>query len=275
MPKKNERVEPAGAEKIRRSIFVEFLGISGSGKSTLLSTAVDRLRRQHRVVFTLEEACRLAFRQTTNDPLWRSLLRFAPAPISRRNWRHAFNRSQDRYLAIRATMLSHPEAVEAVMAATRRRRDFEIRPDLVIGWWLTLAADYSMAKRVVPPGAALLIDEGFVNRAVSLFGYRFSDADRPDLARYIRSVPVPDLVVHVDAAPDVAERRMKQWSSRLADQDLVTRRAFLEGSSLCVAAVLENLEDAAVHVVRIPNGNDPVEVAAGLVAKALDRLLLV
>lgn len=271
-PRETERAAQAHPEGVRPPTVVEFLGISGAGKSTLFSAAIDRLRSQDRAVLTLEEASHLAFRQMTRDPLWRSLLRPMPASISHRIWRHAFNRSQDRYLAIRDMMLSNPEAVEVVMATARRRRDIEIRPDLVIGRWVTLAVDYSMAKRALPPGSVLVIDEGFVNRAVSLFGYRFSDADRLDLARYVRSVPAPDLVLHVDTAPDVAERRMKKWTSRMADQDHATRQGFLDGSALCVAAVLEILEEIGVPVARIPNADDPVGDAIERMEEALDRL---
>ncbi|HDL49325.1 MAG TPA: adenylyl-sulfate kinase [Actinobacteria bacterium] len=260
------------AADARRPTVIEFLGISGAGKSTLAAMATERLRQQGSSVCTLDEAQQLAFRGTVRDRFWRPVLRFLPAAISHRIWRHAFNRSQDRFLAVRAVMVDSAETVEVVMAATRRRRDFEILPDVVIGWWLNSLTNYVMVTSLSPPAATIVIDEGVINRAVSLFGFQFSEADRNDLERYLHSIPMPDLVIHIDTTPDVAEQRLSTWSKRFVDEDEATRRAFLEGSARCVAAIVQILETAEVPMAHIPAPDGSIAETSASLMEALDLL---
>jgi len=253
--------------------IIEFLGISGAGKTTLAAMAIEHLRRQNLPAFTVPEARLLAFRRTTRDRFWRPVVRFTPGPLSRLIGRFAVDRSRDTVYTLRDVMVHNTEMVEVVMAATRRRRAFEIKPDTVVAWWLNSMIRYTMAT-CLPPPAIIVADEGIINRAVSLFGFRFSDADRDDLDRYLRSVRMPDLVIHVEVTPDVAEQRARKASRGMRFKNDADRRAFFDGSARCVTVIVETLESMGTPVARIP-GDGPVAESSALLGDALARSGLV
>jgi hypothetical protein len=69
----------------------------------------------------------------------------------------------------------------------------------VLYWYFRTAGAYEFLRRHARPGEAVIIDEGFVHRAVQLHA---SCVERPaprQIASYVRSVPRADLTVVVHA----------------------------------------------------------------------------
>ncbi len=237
-----------------RGIHVELLGVPGAGKTTLFTYVMDALTDAGFAVRTIDEAVFQALRRDMVDRAFGPLLRGTPRRIARRLSKHVANRSQDRMVALRDFLLDRPDVVVAVLEAIVRRRATDLRSDLAMTWILDLVWQYQLAKPALEdPGTALVFDEGFCNRAVSLFGHGFSVADEPLLRRYIDAIPAPDLVVvvHADTTASAA-RATDRRRYRSLDADAII--TYTASAARCVRRTKDLLvSQRGLHVVDVPN----------------------
>ena len=230
---------------------IDWLGLPGSGKSTLRRAT---LRWADEVTPTLSTNAVVTryLRHFSSDPVWKKMGRVIPSSLVSRFAQPAFVRSTDHFTGIRDFMQRYPDAIEVVLASSRRRADFEPRVDKILGWWLHLAAVYSAADEL-PDDPVVLFDEGFTNRAISLYGYRFGEVDEPDLHRYMRAVPRPAAVVYMATPVETCIERMDDWSVRFEDFPVEERISFMQSAQRCLDRVLEHLHEMSVPVLVVEN----------------------
>lgn len=166
--------------------------------------------------------------------------------------KHLATRSQDRLVALREFMLEHSEAVVAILETLESRRNIDLRQDLALGWILELLWMYQIATVPGTPSSVFVMDEGFSNRAVTLFGYRFSQEDEPFLERYIDAIPKPDLVVvvtkNVESAATLASNRLR--FDQLSDAETVQ---YTRDADVCVSTISKLLIERGVEVLEVRN----------------------
>jgi hypothetical protein len=133
---------------------------------------------------------------------------------------------------------------------------------------LLYAVQREAIERHSPRGLPVVAEEGFAQRAMTLFGYRPEGVDESRVAAYSRALPRPDALIWVDTAPEVCADRLArrrqppfplqslpaaQWPSQLA----LGRRV--------LATVAEELRAAGVPVLALRDGADDLaEQVAGL-----------
>jgi thymidylate kinase len=248
-----------------KGLHVELLGIPGSGKSTLARSARSSLVNSGRDALWLPEMATRLQAADIQDRYVSALLAVTPRPLRRRLGEPLFARSAHRFDALRGFSSAHPDLMATIFRAFARRSEFEVRPDLVIGWILDLLSRYQAARGSLDRGTILILDEGFANRAVTLFGHRFSDADLSDLHDYVEAIPRPDLVIHVDLGVEAARKRLQEGGRRgtvrLATTEDTAQIRFLTEATACIRATVANLRQRGVLVATISGEGHPDEIA--------------
>jgi dephospho-CoA kinase len=245
---------------------VEFLGPPGSGKSTLAAALISALPE----TVGLDEAVHRAL-AVTGSPLTRVVAAVMRSERSK-VWRSTYARSRDRREALERFEASHPGVEEAVEQGQLERMARDRSQELVRTWVTGLMARYQLATEH-PVADTLVIDEGFHQRAVALFGYGYTEGDRPCLDSYLRSIPASALLVVVDTPDEVCHQRLdaRGWSERVKDLPDEERERFLHDSAGVVVLVADHAAQAGVTVFTV-NGTVSPSGNAALVADRLKGL---
>jgi hypothetical protein len=185
-----------------------------------------------------------------------------------RLWTAAYARSTDRFSALARFLHDHPAVLETVLGVQQRRAGRDQGQDLVLGWILNLMARYQLATEG-SPNAPVVIDEGFAQRAVALFGHGFDPVeDGSDLDFYLATVPRPDLVVAVATPIEVCRSRLDErgWSDRLADVDQAGREGFLQSATEVVTRVVSGVTAREVELIWVDGTTPPQDSIARVAA---------
>lgn len=246
---------------------IELLGPPGSGKTTLANALIAAVPE----IVPLDKATLMSLRSGAGDYPTRALSQLVGSP-SNRLWRWAYARSPDRFDALGRALASHAELTRGVADAQTDRSARDSRPDVVWDWFLNLLARFQLAAEVMSEDGALLLDEGFCQRAVAIFGYGFADADRSHVDEYVHRIPRPDLVIVVESPVEVCEARLDRrgWTARAAHAEPTIRRDFLKGSVEVVQTVARGMEERGARVVDV-DGTTPVEIAISRIVATMDE----
>lgn len=217
-------------------MIIEFISTPGAGKTTLMPVVTafmnDRGYRGHTVL----EAARPFARRT---PLGQTVGRLAPSRWENSlQWQVFYQLSK----AYRSLFLSRHARLMWFAWGFQQRRPIS-RPDRrhVWHWFVHLTGVYEFLRRHAAPEDALVFDEGFVHRVVQLFA---SEHERPQpdlIARYLRLVPQPDLVIQpVASLPLCLERvRTRGVWDRFKDKQPADLAAFMGSAETAVATAVD------------------------------------
>jgi thymidylate kinase len=254
------------------------LGIPGSGKSTLARSAKSSLVKSGSDALWLPEMASRLRAADVQDRYASALLAVTPRRIRQRLGEPLFARSAHRFDALRDFASANPAVMATVFRAVDRRSEFEVRPDLVIGWVFDLFSRFQAAQGLLRESTVLILDEGFANRAVTLFGHNFSDADLADLHDYIGAIPKPDLVIHVDLEIAASRERLREagrrGTVRLPTTDDAAQIRFLTEATACIDATVSSLRQQGIEVATISGDGHPEDMArttTELVVEALNQ----
>lgn len=233
-------------------MIVEFVGAPGAGKTTLLPIVAESLTAQGRRPATVVEAARVYAARTLAGRAVRAL-----APPTLRDpllWQVFTGLSALHRLAF---CMRHPALIRHVLASQRGRPPAAAaRERRVLYWFFRTAGYYQFLKRHRRAGEALLIDEGFVHRVVQLFSSSVEAPQPEAIAAYVRLLPRPDLIVVVDAGPDVCEGRVRRrglWE-HLQGRSTGDVSRFVRHAHRAVTLAVGEVEALGWPVVRV--GND-------------------
>jgi adenylate kinase len=231
---------------------IEFLGVPGAGKSTLYREAIDEFGQVGVDAVSLGDATYALLQAGMQDRIVGPAIQLLPRRIGRKYYRRLAVRSHDRSVALRTFMLENPETVSATLAALEDRRDFDPDQDLLFAWILELFWKYQLTNDPHGTGPYLVLDEGFANRAISIFGFRYADDDEALLRRYIESIPKPSLVIAVTADAEKAASRStgRDRFSHLSDEEAVEHT---RDAARCAAATSRLLKERGVDVQEVTN----------------------
>ncbi|HWL91109.1 MAG TPA: hypothetical protein VNP90_07060 [Actinomycetota bacterium] len=240
---------------------VEMMGAPGAGKTTLLPAVLRACRDAGLAPATVTDAARPFVART---PAGRVVHRLAPA-----NWRRPA--LWVLYLVFRGTSavgfaMRHVDLARYVVDSARRRpAAADIRARRVLHWYVRLAGSYRFLMSRGRAGEALVLDEGFAHRAVQLHASPVEVPDAGRIERYTGLIPRPDLLVHVRAAVDVCEERVRSrgaWS-RFSGKDPSELSRFIANAHRATELVAEAASMNGWNIIEIDNGGgDPASSAA-------------
>lgn len=184
---------------------VEFLGTPGAGKTTLATALVALLDERGVAASDVVGAARDHVRRTRLGSL---LVRAAPG------------RSGDVLLWQAFYLLGVVHAARFGLersALVRHAVRSQLRPGIpvrtrahVVYWFVHLCGRYRFLRSTSAARDVLVLDDGFLHRAVHLYASPFDEPAEAEITTYVDLIPPPDLVVVVVAGWQECERRVRE-----------------------------------------------------------------
>jgi thymidylate kinase len=182
-----------------------------------------------------------------------------------------FNNSAKRFDRLVDFIGSHADYARLVLASIEETNDLESRR-LMLKWLFNLFAKYQHSISA-GSGRAIILDEGFIGRAVTLFAYREVLPSANVIANYVRLAPKPDAVIRLNADLEVCHSRLggrpKGPPTRFRALTKEQQLGILKNCSQSLDVALAELSTLGVRVIDIDSGRSPDEQVASAVA-ALD-----
>lgn len=181
---------------------IELCGLPGSGKSALQAPFISELRRiTGRPVLDREAMVDRCLRRR-DDGLIKNALKKFPGLV----WK--------RFLGLEYALPEFHLFVSANPALMAQIFQSLVRPDFsdhsrqcVLYAVFRTIVEHSLATSFLKD-EILVADEGFVHRIFTVFGYlRFGVSD-DELRSCADSIPLPDSLIHIEASPEICERRL-------------------------------------------------------------------
>jgi hypothetical protein len=186
-------------------MIVEFVGTPGSGKTTLATALLALLEERQVAAANVVGAARRHVRRTPAGAL---LARGVPSsfrdPIL---WQAFYGLGVAHAVGF---ALEHPKLVrDAVRSQLRRGLPFRTRIH-VLYWFVHLCGRYRFLRATSSEHEVLVLDDGFMQRAVHLFASPFDQPDTTRIQAYVDLIPRPDLLVVAVAEWRECERRVRE-----------------------------------------------------------------
>jgi Ser/Thr protein kinase RdoA (MazF antagonist)/thymidylate kinase len=204
-------------------MIIELAGPVGAGKSAVAAGLPEALRARGIPASTLNEVARL------NRP---------------RTWLWS------TWFAIR-----HPRLTWAAWRAASRAPIPWWHRRLIFGLTVGVGGRIAYARRRVPRGHVVLVDEGLVHRAVNLYSW-YPGVPEDAVRRYVSLVPLPDALIHVDADPDTARSRVQSRGlpRRLVGRSQTDVAAFVaRARAVVTGAVAAFQQRPGATVIKVTN----------------------
>jgi thymidylate kinase len=265
----SRRLRPAGVGLRPNGSLrvVELVGTPGAGKTTLMHAVVELLQERGWSASTIIGAARAHAEET---PLGRF--------ISRRT------KGRTRHLALWWLfyglacvdavwfLLDRPRLSYTVLRSQLRRPIRVARRLQVCFWFFQLAGRQRFLSRTAREGEVLVVDDGFLHRAVHIYASHAEQPSPRDVEQYVDLLDAPVLVVRVCADSETCEQRVRrrgvwQHSRRLTVGELAR---YLTASDRVVHIAAEHARDRGWRVAEIENDRTRVDEVRSDLARALD-----
>lgn len=251
-----------------RPLVIELVGAPGAGKTTLATALVGLLREQGLEAASVIDAAR---GHAARTGIGRVIRRLAPRRLRRPLlWWLFYGLG---LLHAVAFAREHRRLVRHVLSTQARR---PLRPRLkahILFWFFQLGGRTRFLATTARPGEVLVLDDGFLHRAVHLNADPRTDPDPRSVHLYVDLLPRPDLVVAVVAPPSVCDRRVRDrgvWrhSRHLTSAEL---SRYLAGARQVTDLVLDRARGGGATVVEIRN-DEPLDRVLSTLRSTLPRL---
>jgi RecA/RadA recombinase len=185
-------------------VIVEFAGTPGSGKTTLATALLALLEERKVAAANVVGAARDRVRRTRPGAL---LARRAPSPVRDLILWQAFYVLGVAH-AVGFTF-EHPALVRHAVRS-QLRRGLPLRTRIhVLHWFVHLCGRYRFLIATSSEREVLVLDDGFMQRAVHLFASPFDHPNTARIRAYVDLIPRPDLLVVAAAEWRECERRVR------------------------------------------------------------------
>ncbi len=259
-------------------MHVEFCGIPGAGKTTYCSALFAEARRREFHLLTFDEAVYGVIRKSSKSPFLERLVHQLPYRVGRRFMDLAPTHNNRKLVAaFQRFVIQHPELCETIYLAQSGHASQSTNMGLLVFLWLfEFLSKYQLVVEGRGPADSMVIDEGFVQRIVTLFAYDAGEKNIPGtlIEDYVDRMPRPGAVVYVKADPQLCYERMEErgFPFRLEKYDRERRLDVLQRASECIDKVLSRLARQSVEVMLIDNNANSKDLRE-MEARVLEKLV--
>lgn len=231
-------------------MIVEFVGVPGSGKSTLAPVARQILRDLGLQAMLVPEAGRRCLKRTS---LGRLLCFVTPLRWQDRILWAVFRRLVVLYRLPFA--IKNKTLIRQVWGvALCRRLSWRDRRS-TLGWFCRDASYYQFFQSRLRPDEALILDEGLVHRATSLYTSAAEAPNRFKIINYTELLPRSDLVIWVQSPLDLCALRVttRGINKRYLGKDLAP---YIAHSAMTIELALQGIRSKGWDTVEIKNNGN-------------------
>jgi len=240
-------------------LHVEFAGTPGSGKSTLLHPLLNILRETDIPTYRLSTAHQIAILRNIGIPGERYFVKYVPnriLDIFLNTISRCSGSNQECYQLFHC---DNPNLVQIIYSAITRKASTKKEKQTYLGWFSDLITGFQRSKTELYPSEALIIDEGFVNRSITLFCgvnkkyNNWNDA----IVEYLSNTPQPDVLIIPKTPIELCKQRIQQGDRSLPygaesnHEDSILN--FLSEREECISITEEFYRDTSTDVLTIDN----------------------
>lgn len=233
---------------------IEFLGLPGSGKTTLARELCRYARCRGQRAFSADEALYAALQRRSRWYHLRRPVKYCSYARGRRWLYDVCAQPRFSYEPLNRFLDEYGGMAQTLEAIVRRPEQFQDSA-LLIRWLVRLFSGYGLVRELLRQDETLILDEGFSNRALSIFGYTAGSIDPARVRAYISSMPAPDAVICIEASAEIRLRRLKDrgFPTRLKNAGTQRRAELDRNFTACLAATVAALTDRGIPVFHINN----------------------
>ena len=235
-----------------RAMVIELAGAPGSGKTSLLPSVMAACEAVGLQPYTVEQAARAFILRTAVGRIAGQL----PQGLRRRALWAVF--AAGRMAGATLVAIRQPDLVRHIAHTQWRRPAAEVSQRRVIHWYVRMAGAHELLLRLAHRGEAVIVDEGFVHRAVQLHASGSERPTRAQIAPYIACVRPSDLLVVVHAPVAVCQRRVRTrgvWE-RLRHRSQADVDRFVANAHRAAELAAETARDLGHPMIEIDNTGD-------------------
>ena len=228
-------------------MIVEFIGLPGAGKSTLMQAAKDTWNQLGLKALPASEIGPYYLRRTL---LGRIICLITPT--KRETW--VLNGIYRRFIHLYRVKfaLKNPKLAWQVINFILHRPLPWKDKKVILGWFFRDASYYEFYQERLRPEELLLLEEGIVHRATSLYASPVERLDPNQIRRYISALPRPDLIIWIHTSLDTSVERVisRGEQRRYLGKDL---RPFIASSAEIIELAMQTVKGVGCDIIQINN----------------------
>lgn len=255
---------------------IEFIGIPGSGKTTIRKKLLERFKHLKGNNFLSVEEAILDVSREKIDKVYRIILNILPKGFALIISDKLLNRNRLQHIAQNRFLAQWGKSFEIYLGSAAYDNTSIDDRKLLIDSYLHTGSMYECINGDLSDKTVVFFEEGLVQRSFMFISPSINEeADESSLYAYLDSIPLPDLVVYVNADLSVCYERMIQRTDGLTDRLGKTDKNgilnFLETSQSHLQNVVSRLQkNKDINIIEINNEQKIDNVVSDLEKRVKD-----
>ena len=236
-------------------MFIEFIGMVGAGKTTIAQSLQSLLRDRGYTVLSRGEAVFICLERSFVGRLVHKLV---PTAVWRRRILRAFYIGGPRFWNQLYFVLTQPKLTWQIYQSQFRRDIPWWHRRIILNLFFRMAGTYFYLRHRLRPEEIVLLEEGFLHRAVNLYAWEVKELEVGILRSYFSALPVLDLVIFIQTPISVCLERsqMRGHPSRVELQDPKVLERFMAQASRIIQMAADFLANDSREVITIDNSQE-------------------
>lgn len=252
---------------------IEFIGPPGCGKSTLTSKIAQRdgyISTANSYVTDHRVTKEIYFTENTH-PLYRTSYQVAPRPVQRTFHKFVL-KPRLRRTAFFDFLEQNPQFLESVVEATAPAD----RKAHLTEWCIRGAERTHLGHVASRPNEVLCLDENLHHYGANILVEGYHDPVPSNIDNYFEAIPLPDILVYIDAPSDLClSRQRERGSSVVVDSEHTPDTETIEDTQekfreMCRTVAEYRADDC--HIIHVSN-TGTVEESVSAIFNQIDKYM--